>query len=226
MAKQRLQQHQMKQFWKGSGSSLIDNKNDPQQFKQQHYQYHGPVTMKTGRKLPTIFSSSSTSQSAYFWQLDLDQLRRLVKSLSLEDAAIKIGSGEPDIYPNQLLQTCQQQQQQQPLEVKSDICGPHLSTQASLSSNSSAGCGPCSDPTSSSVGNVIITKEPRSSPSVNVSKVIDQDEEDIELISFLCRRYIKEQKDVDEEQEQEDLIDYKLGGYHPLKIFDVLNGRY
>lgn len=139
-----------------------------------------------------------------------------------------MGTGETDIYhPNQIFQSANQQQQQS-YEVKSDICGPHLSTQASLSSNSSAGCGggvgPGSDPTSSSIQ--VITKEPKSSPSKNLSNVIDQDEEDIELISYLCRRYIKEQKDIDEEQEQEDLIDYKLGGYHPLKIFDVLNGRY
>ena len=160
----------------------------------------------------------------------MDSFSRFRKSLSLEDAAI--GSGSPDIYPNQLLHNARNQtfQQQQPLEVKSDICGPHLSTQASLSSNSSAGCGPGSDPTSScggigggGGGGHVITKEPKSSPSANI---IDQDEEDIELISYLCRRYIKEQKDVDEDQEQEDLIDYKLGGYHPLKIFDVLNGRY
>ncbi|KAH9510480.1 SRSF protein kinase 2 [Dermatophagoides farinae] len=55
-------------------------------------------------------------------------------------------------------------------------------------------------------------------------KIIDQDEEDIELISYICRCYIEE--NIDENREQEDRIDYKLGGYHPLKIFDVLKGRY
>lgn len=63
-------------------------------------------------------------------------------------------------------------------------------------------------------------KEPASELVLpNVSK------EYLELIGQLCREYIESDNKIVCE-EQEDLIDYKSGGYHPLKIFDVLKARY
>lgn len=37
------------------------------------------------------------------------------------------------------------------------------------------------------------------------------------------RRFVE---DIIEDVEQEDINDYKQGGYHPISMFDVLNGQY
>lgn len=54
---------------------------------------------------------------------------------------------------------------------------------------------------------------------------LNKNTEYLELIAQLCKEYIESDNKIVCE-EQEDLIDYKAGGYHPLKIFDVLKGRY